>query len=270
MVGKQSLREWYDLFVSCSLYLTTSSVSMLVIAGLVLTGEPLAAGIGFVTGPSLMLSIYIADRIDVTDEDRINNPGRTELVQKYYTELLAMTLVSMALFEVTLAHNLYTPTAGGVGRLVLGHVPLFVLYLYDDLKTVRFPLDSLTVAFTWGYMLVFIFVSMTPVTVSPTDGAVLFASWVLIVFAGLEARNIDDIEGDRASDKITLAVLYGPQTTRTVEIVLKTVGGGLLVVYSQQLLVFALVIVHLLSLRVYGTLETTVRSQCNPTRAGDV
>lgn len=261
MFGKYSLRETGELIVSCSLYLNLNSILILAITALFLGGGFFDAGIGFLTGLSLMTLVYIGDRIDVTEEDRINNPGRTALVQKYHQELQVLAGISLSVFELSLVFSVFEPNLAGALRVLLGHVPLLVLYVYDDIKTALLPMDSLAVAFTWGYMLVYIFVFISPLGVSLLEAVPLFVSWFLIVFAGLEARNCKDIEGDREAGKVTLAVIFGARPTRYVEVILKTIGAGLLIALSQSGMVLVLLVIHIGSLWIYGSLESDFRCQ---------
>lgn len=257
--SKYSASDLSDLFVSCSLYLNFNSVLILTISAVYLGGGYFAAREGIVTATALMTLIYVVDRLDVTEEDEINNPGRTALVRKYYTELVALAALTFGLFELSLIVTVFSPDLSGIGALALAHVPLAVLALYDEIKTVRLPLDSLAVAFTWGYMLVFIYVFVSPLSVGVTDGVGLFCGWFLIVFAGLEARNAKDVEGDREAGKVTLASQFGCRRTKQAEVALKSLGALILVALSTSFVVLCLLACHLGSLWFFATLETNFR-----------
>lgn len=258
---KYTVSDIYDLVVSCSLYLNVNSVLILVISAVYLGGGYFAAGEGFVTATAVMTLIYVVDRLDVTEEDEINNPGRTALVRKYHAELVGLGVVTFLLFELSLFATVFSPDVTGVATVALAHVPLVVLALYDEIKTVPLPLDSLAVAFTWGYMLVFIYVFISPLSVSVADAAGLFSGWFLIVFAGLEARNAKDVEGDREAGKVTLASWFGCRRTKQAEVALKSLGTLVLVVLSGSPVVLALLACHLGSLWFFGTLETNFRGE---------
>ncbi|QIO23227.1 UbiA family prenyltransferase [Haloarcula sp. JP-L23] len=259
--GKYSIRDLFDLFVSCSLYLNLNSVLILIISAVYLGGGYFAADTGIVTAIAVMTFIYVVDRLNVTEEDKINNPGRSALVRKYRTELFGLSVVAFSLFELSLFVTVFSPDLSGAGALALAHVPLAVLALYDEIKTVPLPLDSLAVAFTWGYMLVFIYVFISPLSVGILEGAGLFCGWFLIVFAGLEARNAKDIEGDREAGKVTLASRFGCDQTKRIEIALKSVGVLVLVALSGSPVVLALLICHIGLLRLFGSLETDFREE---------
>lgn len=252
-------QDLFGLFVSCSLYLVVNSVLILVISALFVSGTPLDAGIGILTLSSLTAFVYITDRLVVTDEDRINNPDRTALVEEYDTELLGAAVLLFVLFELSILLTAVTPDASGLLTLALGHVPLAVLAAYDEIKAATVPLDSLAVAFAWAYQIVYIFVFIAASPLDVFDGVVLFGSWFLIVFAGLEMRNVGDIEGDREAGKVTFACFLGERVTNRLGIVLKTTGTLVLTGVSGSVLVFGLLLVHLLSLRFYRTLETAFR-----------
>jgi len=255
------LRDCYNLFVSCSLYLVVNSALILAISGVALGADATGAGVGFLTMGSLTASVYIVDRLLVTDEDRINNPDRTALIEAYRPALLTAAAVSMFLFELSLFVAAPPIDAAGLSTVLLGHVPLAVLAVYDEIKTVSVPLDSLAVAFAWAYQIVFIFDRIASPAIAPVEGAVLFCCWFLIVFAGLEMRNAKDIEGDREAGKLTLACLVGERATRRLGVALKTLGALVLAAVSGSLVVAVLLFAHLTSLQFYGTLETDFRSR---------
>lgn len=261
--AKYTANEFYDLVVSCSLYLNVNSVLILVISAVYLDGGYFAAGEGILTATAMMTLIYVVDRLDVTEEDQINNPERTALVRKYYTELVALGVATFLLFELSLFVTVFAPDLLGAATVALSHVPLVVLALYDEIKTVPLPLDSIAVAFTWGYMLVFIYVFISPLSVSVADAAGLFVGWFLIVFAGLEARNAKDVEGDREAGKVTLASRFGCQRTKQAEVALKALGAFVLVAFSGSVVVLVLLLCHLGSLWFFGKLEANFRADPN-------
>ncbi|SNZ15014.1 4-hydroxybenzoate polyprenyltransferase [Natronoarchaeum philippinense] len=264
----QLLHDCYNLFVSCSLYLVVNSALILAISAIALGEPPTAAGVGFVTMGALTAFVYIVDRLLITDEDRINNPDRTALVEAYERELLGAAAAALLLFELSLFVAAPPVDAARLATVLLGHVPLAVLALYDEIKTVSVPLDSCAVAFAWAYQIVFIFGRIASYPLGRREGAVLFCCWFLIVFAGLEMRNAKDIEGDREAGKQTLACLVGKRSTKRLGITLKALGALVLAAVSGSLLVVALLLAHLASLQFYGTLETDFRSRSGDVSAG--
>lgn len=258
--GRHWIRDAYRLFVSCSLYLVINTVLILIISAVFLGTTPLAAGIGFLTLASLTAFVYISDRLHITDEDRINNPDRTALVETYERELRAIAIISFVLFEYSIILSAVQSARSTVVVALLGQVPLIVLAVYDYIKTASVPLDSVAVAFSWSYQICYVFVFLTPVAVDLTHGTVLFGSWFLIVFAGLEMRNANDIEGDREAEKVTFACYFGTKATRRIGLGIKACGAVVLAVFSGSLLVTAVLAVHLLLLQLYSTLETDFQS----------
>lgn len=256
------------LFVSCSFYLVLNTVLILVISALFLSRRPFAAGVGFLTMGSITAFVYIGDRLHITEEDRINNPDRTALVEKYYTELVGTAAVSLLLFELSVFVPTVTTESAGAMTVLLAHVPVAVLAGYDRIKAVRIPLDSVSVAFAWAYQIVFVFAVLTPSTITRFEGIVLFGCWFLIVIAGLEMRNVKDIAGDREAGKLTFACLLGAQSTKRLCTVMKATGTIVLAGVSGSMSVLGLVVVHLLLLRFYGTLETDFRAQSSPSSTG--
>lgn len=266
MIEKYSLEDCYGLFVSLCLYLPVNCVLILVISSLVVSDSPFAARLGFVTLPFLMTFIYTFDRVSISEEDRINNPYRTALVEKYRREILALGAVSLLLFELSLVIPLAQYGAVGAAYVALGHLPIAILYAYDRVKSLPLPLDSITVGFTWSFAVVYVFAFIAPGSLSGAEGLTLLVGWFLIVFAGVEARNTEDIEGDREAGKITLAVLFGKTRATWLARGLKATGGAVLAVVAGNPLVLSLVAVHVLSLSLYRIHETECRKRHAPAR----
>jgi len=266
MAGKYSLREAYELFVTLSLFLPVNCVLILLASSLFVAGAPFAAGIGFLTLSPLMAFIYIADRWSISEEDRINDPHRTALVEKYRTELLGLAILSILLFEISLIVPALSRGLTGVGYVALGHVPIVVLSLYDRLKSLPIPADSTAVGFAWSFEIAYIFSVVAPQTATPVETVTLLVAWFLIVFAGVEARNIGDVEGDRKTGKVTLTVMLGQRAVRRLTVGLKATGVLLLSVLSASPLVFGFLVVHLSSLRFYRGLEQSCQSGSGQSR----
>ncbi|MEA5408860.1 hypothetical protein VB773_15655 [Haloarculaceae archaeon H-GB2-1] len=106
--------------------------------------------------------------------------------------------------------------------MVLAHLPLVVLYFYANLKG-NPGLDSLAVAVAWAYLVVFFVVVPTGIPIS-IEVVTVFLAWLLIVFAGVEARNVEDVQGDGRMGNETLAGWLGPTGTLALELALKLAG----------------------------------------------
>jgi len=58
----------------------------------------------------------------------------------------------------------------------------------------------------------------------------MFVSWFLIVFAGVESRNISDVAGDDEVDRTTVASILGSTLTKYLVLTLKIFA--LLIIYT--------------------------------------
>jgi 1,4-dihydroxy-2-naphthoate octaprenyltransferase len=94
--------------------------------------------------------------------------------------------------------------------------------VYDQLKRVPSG-DSIAVGATWAYIGVFAVVLSTGYDFSFLVVA-SFVGWFLVVFAGVESRNIADASGDTDARKTTLAGHLGPRLARTLELLVKLAG----------------------------------------------
>lgn len=178
---------------------------------------------------------------------------------------MGLAVVSLAVFELSLLVSLSSRGVASLGVFALGHVPLVVLSLYDDVKALPLPLDSLAVAFAWSFEIAYVFAFVSPHPTTAKELTVLFVSWFLLVFAGVEARNTEDVEGDRKAGKVTLAVMLGQRRAKLLAVVLKAGGVALLSMAAGTVLVSVLVVLHLLSLRFFRTLEVDCRDRTRPT-----
>jgi 4-hydroxybenzoate polyprenyltransferase len=186
-------------------------------------GVPFASvGIGFVVPPLLFYVIYIEDRRSVSPEDRLNEPVRTALVTRYSRGLLLSELIALCAYEGVLVYHVFGAPRRSLWFLLLGHVPFVVLSVYDRLKRVPSG-DSLSVGATWAYICVFAIVLSTGHALSPPV-AVAFSGWLLVVFAGVESRNVQDAIGDSGAQKTTLSGHLGPQRAKVLEVVTKSAG----------------------------------------------
>jgi len=237
------------LFFKLNLWLCLTAVVMVAASTVALSIPLQAVGSGFLLAPLLFYVIYVEDRRSVSDEDRINNPHRTRLVERYHHSLLVTELIAFGAYELLLVVQL-AGTPGAVGYLVLGQLPFVVLVLYGSLK--RYPtFDSLAVGGTWAFMTVFSVVVSTPIEPS-TDLLPVFGGWLLVVFAGVESRNTLDLDGDTAVDKTTLAGYLGTRATLRMEVILKAAAVGIFWTVGG-LAVAGIVLGHLLLVRLFRT-----------------
>ncbi len=235
------------LFFKLNLWLCLTAVIMVAASAVALSVPLRSVGSGFLLAPLLFYVTYVEDRRSVSDEDRINNPHRTRLVERYHDPLLGTEIIAFGAYELLLVVQL-AGVPGGVGYLLLGQLPFVVLALYGSLK--RYPtFDSLAVGGTWAFMTVFSMVVSTPIEPS-TDLLPVFGGWFLIVFAGVESRNTLDLDGDAAVDRTTLAGYLGIRATLRMEAVLKATGVGIFWAIGG-LPVAGLVLGHLLSVRLF-------------------
>jgi 1,4-dihydroxy-2-naphthoate octaprenyltransferase len=207
------------LFLKLNVWLCVMSGCLVAITAHVV-GVPIeSVGLGIAMPAFLFYFIYVEDRRSVSPEDWVNQPTRTAVVQAHSRGLLATEVLALFCYELLLVYYVLTSSGLSSWVIALGQVPFVVLAGYDWVK--RAPLgDSLAVGTTWAYSVVFAFVVSTGATVS-FDVVVVFVGWLLVVFAGVEARNIDDIDGDDDAEKPTLAGLLGPARATTLERALK-------------------------------------------------
>jgi hypothetical protein len=219
------LDEVLYLFLTLNLWLSLGAGVMVVISALALAVPIEAVGLGVAIPPLLAYVIYVEDRRSVSPEDWANHPTRTELVRRYRHALLGTELLALLTYQLLLVGLVRTSPGVGGEYVLLGQVPFAVLAAYDRLK--RGPsLDSLAVGGTWSFAIVFTLLVTAAAPPSPAMGLV-FLGWFVIVFAGVESRNIDDIDGDSAADRRTLAGTLGPRRMRRVVVGLKAAGVGL-------------------------------------------
>ncbi len=237
------------LFLNLNVWLCLTSILMVVVTALALSTSVSSVGPGLALPPLLFYFIYVEDRRNVSSEDRINRPRRTQLVEQYRRGLLVTEVLALAGYELLLAILIWSSPVPPIPWLLLGQLPLGTLFAYGSLK--RYPtFDSIAVGTTWAFVIVFSVLLSTaprPITI---DVGTVFAAWVLIVFAGVESRNLQDVEGDEQTDKTTLAGYLGARKTRALEATLKTTG--VIVFWSVAgAVVAALVVVYLLLLRLF-------------------
>lgn len=223
---RTDLREAVGLFLQLNVWLVIGSVLMVMVTAAVLAVPIEELGIGLCLPAFLVYVAYVHDRRQIPDEDRINHPYRTHLVEKYAQSLHATELLAICLFELVLLTTLPLGRPASWVILVFAHLPIGVLYVYPHLKG-NPGLDSLAVAIAWAYLVVFAVLvrSGDPIS-TPVVG--VFLGWLAIVFAGVESRNIDDYQGDAQVGNDTLATRIGPTWTKLLEWTLKCSGVGLL------------------------------------------
>jgi 1,4-dihydroxy-2-naphthoate octaprenyltransferase len=227
------------------------SVLMVVITAYVVGVPMTSVGVGVVIPPLLFYFIYVEDRRSVSPEDWSNQPRRTAVVTEHSRWLLKTEVLALATYEAVLLYCVFVPPVKSAWLLLLGQFPFVILALYDRIK--RFPSgDSIAVGATWAYIGVFAVVVSTGVAVS-SSVVLAFLGWFLIVFAGVESRNIDDITGDAEAEKTTLAGLLGPRLTRALETTVKLLGVLLFWTLAGALAA-GMVILYLVGLRSFRLL----------------
>ena len=235
------------MYFKLNLWLCAMSALLVTITAYAV-GVPMASvGVGVVLPALLFYVIYVEDRRSVSPEDWSNQPQRTAVVTEHSSGLLVTEVLALVAYEAVLLYCVFAPPARSVWFLLLGQLPFVILALYDRIK--QFPSgDSVAVGATWAYVGVFAVVVSTEVTVS-LPVVVSFLGWFLIVFGGVESRNIDDIAGDTEARKTTLAGLLGPRLARLLETALKLLGVFLFWTLAGALAA-GLVAGYLLGLRV--------------------
>ncbi|MFC7202399.1 UbiA family prenyltransferase [Haloferax namakaokahaiae] len=213
---------------------------------------PLASvGVGLLLPPLLFYFIYVEDRRNVSPEDEVNQPYRTALVRRYQTALLVTESAALAGYTVLLGWLVLERPDLGVLYFLLGHLPLGVLVIYGHLK--RHPtFDSVAVGATWAFVIVFALVVSTTQRVT-WELVGVFLGWFFITFAGVESRNIQDIDGDTQTNKTTLAGYLGQRLTIAFVAVMKSLGVVTFWLVSGRL-VAVLALGYLLLLRLFRTL----------------
>lgn len=220
--GRIWTRRSLFLFFKLSLWLCSMSILLVVITAHALSIPFASVGMGFAVPPLLFYLIYVEDRRSVSPEDRSNEPVRTALVTRYSRGLLITELLALCAYEGVLLYYVFGSPQRSLWFLLLGQVPFVVLSVYDRLKRVPSG-DSLAVGGTWAYVCVFAIVLSTghelslPVTVA-------FLGWLLVVFAGVESRNVQDAAGDAGAQKTTLSGHLGPERAKVLEVVTKLAG----------------------------------------------
>lgn len=242
------------LFLKLNVWLCSASILMVVASAVALSIPLSDVGVGGFLPPLLFYVIYVEDRRNVSPEDRVNQPYRTQLVEEYRRGLLATELVALVGYELFL-FLLSSHSTAAVGFVLLGQLPFGVLAVYDHLK--RYPtFDSVAVGATWAFVIVFAVLVSTGHGLS-LDVLIVFGAWFIIVFAGVESRNIADMEGDAKADKMTLAARLGTTPTRVLEVLLKTLGTGVFW-YVSGAAVAAIVVVYLVLLRTFRVLAQRI------------
>lgn len=213
------------LFFQLNVWLSLGSGLMVAIAARAL-GIPLSAvGLGVALPPLLFYVIYVEDRRSVSDEDWTNRPTRTRLVRRYRYSLLGTEVLALLGYELLLVSLVGSNPQVGYEYVLLGHLPFAVLAAYDRIKR-RPGFDSTAVACTWSFAVVFA-VSVASAQAVSRETAVVFLAWFAVVFAGVESRNVQDIEGDSDAGKPTLAALLGRERTRLLVVASKAIGVAL-------------------------------------------
>lgn len=238
------------LFLKLNIWLCLTALLMVVATAVALSIPLSSIGYGLVLPTLLFFFIYAEERRNVSPEDWINHPRRTRLVRRYRTPLLLAELLALALYELLLLVEIVDTTGVGLEWFAYGQFPLAVLMAYGALKK-RPMFDSIAVGTTWAFAIVFSVLVSTDRPVS-TTAVVVFAAWFLIVFAGVESRNVQDVDGDTATDKTTLAGYLGTGKTTIMEAVLKATGV-LVFWWVSGTLAASIVVAYIVALRAFRT-----------------
>lgn len=246
-----NVRVWWAVILQFNVWLCGTSLLMVAASTLALSIPLREVGLAILLPALLFYFIYVEDRRAISPADRVNNPYRTQLMERYSRALLASELVALVGYELLLVWQFLANDHVGPGMVFLGQLPLVVLAVYSTLKRVP-TFDSIAVAATWSFAILYSVALSTPVEYS-TGLLAVAGAWFLLVFAGAESRNVLDIAGDTDADRTTLAGYLGPQYTRYLEIVLKTTG--VLIFWAISTLpVVVLVCTYLVLLRVFRSL----------------
>lgn len=214
------------LFLTLSIWLAVASVLMVAVTAMALGVSLEALGWGLYLPAFVVYAVYVRDRRVVSDDDWLNHPTRSRLVTRYDGPLQATELVAVIAYEGLLVASLPLHRSGGLMALAVAHLPFVVLVVYLQLKAVP-VLDSLAVAVTWSSLIVATVVAVGDAGLSESVG-VAFLAWTLVVFAGVESRNVGDVVGDEQVDHGTLASRLGVVRTRLFVVGTKASGAGLL------------------------------------------
>lgn len=214
--------ELTHLFFLLNLWLCLTSIVMVVASSVALSVSLASIGVGLVLPPLLFYFIYVEDRRSLSPEDRINQPYRTLLVQRYRKPLLLTEIGALGGYEGLLLYLVQSRPGVGATFFLLGQLPIAVLAAYSYLK--RYPtFDSIAVGSTWAFVIVFTVLVSTGYSVS-IELVLVFIAWFVIGFAGVESRNVHDIDGDVVTGRSTLSAYLGADKTRIMEWTLKTAG----------------------------------------------
>ncbi|MFW6385075.1 MAG: UbiA family prenyltransferase [Halodesulfurarchaeum sp.] len=239
------------LFLKLNIWLCLTALLMVVATAVALSIPLSSIGYGLVLPSLLFFFIYTEERRNVSPEDWINHPRRTRQVRRYRKPLLVAELMALALYEGLLLVEIVDSTGLGLEWFVYGQLPLAVLMAYGTLKK-RPMFDSIAVGCTWASAIVFSVLVSTGQPMS-ASAVIVFAAWFIIVFAGVESRNAQDVDGDTATDKTTLAGYLGTRKTSIVEAVLKAVGV-LVFWWVSGPLAASIVVVYIVALRAFRTM----------------
>lgn len=249
-----------QLFLVLNIWLCVTSLLMVVATAISLSVPLSTVGPTAVLPALLFYFIYVEDRRRVSDEDRINQPYRTQLVRRYRRPLLASELIALTGYQLLLIAAIRSQPEVSTLAFLLGQLPFVVLASYDSIK--RFPsFDSIAVGGTWAFVIVFSVLLPAGLSLSG-EAVIVFLTWVLIVFAGVESRNLQDIEGDEQADKTTLAAHLGPAATKSMAVVSKAAGVVIFWNLSGHT-VAGIVIMYLLILRAFRVLTRRQLSRGN-------
>jgi len=252
----EKFTDYIHLFFQLNVWLCLLSAVMVVATATALS-IPLSDTFPAVVMPPLLFYfLYLEDRRRITTDDRINHPHRSHLIKKYNTGIVITELAALISYEALIAAHIpadVTTIPVSIGMFLLGQTPIAIIVIYDSLKASHVALDSATVALTWVFAIIYPLVITTDhVFHQPT--LLVSLGWFLIVFAGVESRNIKDIEGDRKAGKPTIATKLGPKYTSGLVFTFKITGVLIFWEVAADILAPLLVVGHLAALRLFRAL----------------
>ncbi|WP_302083644.1 hypothetical protein [Salinibaculum rarum] len=212
--------------------------------------------------PLVFLFMYIEDRREITPDDHINHPIRTQLIEQHTTTLRfisTIAIVGYLLLTTTLAICAHGISPTTLVYILLAQTPIIFTAVYDSLKHSVPGVDTVAVAGTWVITTTYPIGLTATIPLSPH----LFSiglGWFCIIAAGVESRNINDIEGDAETDRETIAARLGATTTARLVVAGKALGVILIGIPAPTLLAPALATLHIGLLRLFRHLTDHITS----------
>ncbi|MGD8869121.1 MAG: UbiA family prenyltransferase [Gemmatimonadales bacterium] len=180
-----------------------------------------AATAGFVCLTAVMVTAYLINQVFDQDTDRYNNKGH------FLTRgiLGVRTVVAMALVSFAVASLTYQNTTPAQRPVLAAGLVLSLVYSLPPIRLCARPLFDL-VANAVGYGGIAYLSGYLALDRAFADGALASLPWVFLVGATFLHTTILDIDGDRATGKITTAVSLGARRSAVVALFLCVAGLG--------------------------------------------